>query len=117
LTDFQEAPMTVTIAVAPARLRHAAVVVRAVGGRLLEVRGQLGASVAGLDPALGGPGARAAFATLWAQWSGSLEALASEVIALTGALEAAVEAYERADRSLPGTDSAGARGGVDASDR
>jgi uncharacterized protein YukE len=115
LPDFEEVPMAVTIAVAPARLRHAAVAARAVGGRLLEVRGQLGAGVAGVDPALGGAGARAGFATLWTQWSGSMEALAGEVMALAAALEAAVEAYERADRSLPGTD--GAPGGVDASAR
>ncbi|SRR6266511_3448355 len=108
--------MAATIAVTPVRLRRAAAAARAVGARLLEVRGQLGVSVAGLDPALGGPHARSAFAALWARWSDSIEGLAVEVAALAGALEAAVVAYERTDRdSLPEAgEGARARGGDDA---
>jgi uncharacterized protein YukE len=116
LPDFEEVPMAVTIAVAPVRLRRAAAAARSVGGHLLEVRGQLGATAAGLDLALGGPGARSAFATLWTRWSDSIEGLAGEVATLAGALEAAAEAYERTDRdSVPGdAGGARARGGVDA---
>jgi len=115
LPDFEEVPMAATIAVAPARLRQAAVAARSVGGHLHEVRGQLGTTAARLDLALGGPGARSAFAALWTRWSDSIEGLAGEVATLAGALEAAAEAYERADRdSVPGHEGARARGGVDA---
>jgi hypothetical protein len=107
--------MAVVIAVAPPRLRQAATAAHAIGGRLLEVRGQLGATAAGLDPALGGPGARSAFAELWARWSGSIQGLAGEVVALAGALEAAAEAYERSERLAVPVDRWGAdRGGADA---
>ncbi len=94
--------MAATIVVAPERLRQAAVAVRALGVRLLRVRGQLGATVAGLDPAFGGDRARAAFAELWWRWSGSVERLAETATELAVALEAAADGYERADQgSLP----------------
>jgi uncharacterized protein YukE len=110
--------MSVTIAVAPPRLRQAATAARAVGGRLLEVHGQLAVSAAGLDPALGGPGARSAFATLWMRWSGLVQGLAGELVALAGALEAAADAYERSDRqSLPAASGGAGRGGDDAAAR
>ncbi|HZD01761.1 MAG TPA: type VII secretion target [Actinomycetes bacterium] len=110
--------MVATIAVAPPRLRQAAVAQRAVGARLLEVRGQLGATAAGLDPALGGPGARSAFAELWTRWCGSLQGLAGEVVTLAGALQAAAEAYERGDRrSVPGAGLGAGGGGADAAAR
>src|SRR6266498_2618435 len=90
--------MAATIAVAPARLRQAAVAARSVGGHLHEVRGQLGTTAARLDLALGGPGARSAFAALWTRWSDSIEGLAGEVATLAGALEAAADELERLGR-------------------
>jgi uncharacterized protein YukE len=107
--------MTATIAAEPARLRQAAAAARMVGGRLLEVRGQLGATTAGLPAALGGPGARSAFAEFSTQWSHSVQGLASEVVALAAALRAAAAAYERADRdSVPRVGGPGGHGGTDA---
>lgn len=107
--------MGTTIVVAPVRLQQAAAAARAVGNRLLEVRGQLGATTAGLAPPLGGLCARSAFAELWARWSHSVEGLASEAVALAGALEAAAEAYERTDRdSVP---EAGGRAGAGGAQR
>lgn len=90
--------MTATIVVTPERLRRAAVAARALGGRLLEVRGQLGATVTGLDGDFGDGGARVAFAALWTRWSSSTERLAAAVHDLAAALEAAADGYERADR-------------------
>jgi hypothetical protein len=110
--------MALTIAVAPSRLRQAAAAQRAVGARLLEVGGELGMTVAGLDAALGGPGARSAFAELWRRWSGLIHGLTDEVVALAGALEAAAEAYERSDRrSVPMADGPAGEGGDDAASR
>lgn len=113
--------MGATIVVAPVRLRQAAAAARAVGNRLLEVRGQLGATTVGLAAPLGGPRARSAFAELWARWSHSVEGLASEAVALAGALEAAAEAYERTDRdSVPeagGQASAGGQTGAGGAQR
>jgi uncharacterized protein YukE len=105
--------MAATIAVTPSRLRQAATAARAVGGRLLEVHGQLAAAAAGLDPALGGPGARSAFAALWTRWSGSVQGLAGEMVALAAGLEAAAEAYERSDRQSAPAEGRGAGGGGD----
>lgn len=101
--------MTATIVVTPERLRRAAVAARALGGRLLEVRGHLGATVTGLDATLGDGGARAAFSTLWTRWSSSTERLAAAVDDLAAALEAAADGYEQADRD--GTRPSGAAGG------
>jgi uncharacterized protein YukE len=108
--------MAVTIAVAPVRLRQAAATARVAGERLLQVRGQLGPAVAGLDPALGGAAARAAFASLWRSWTDSVEGLAGDAVALAAALEAAAAAYEQADRhAVPaGTDGAHSWRGPDA---
>ncbi len=108
--------MSVRIAVAPVRLRHAAAAAQAVGVRLLEVRGQLGATMAGLDPALGGAGARSAFDSLWMRLTDSIEGLAGDVVALAGTLEAAAERYEHTDRdTMPaGRDAAPRRGSADA---
>jgi len=106
--------MAATIVVMPERLRLAAVAARALGRRLLEVRGHLGATAAGLDRAFGDGEARAAFAALWAGWSSSTERLAAAVDDLAATLEAAADGYERADRD-------GARGpgreGADAAAR
>jgi uncharacterized protein YukE len=113
LPDFEEAPMAVTIAVAPVRLRQAAATARVVGERLLQVRGQLGPAVAGLDPALGGAAARAAFASLWRSWTDSVEGLAGDAVALAAALEAAAEAYEHTDQHAVPTGREGARAGWD----
>ena len=90
--------MAVMIAVVPMRLRQAAAAARVVGERLLQVRGQLGPAVAGLDPALGGAAARAAFASLWRSWTDSVEGLAGDAVTLAAALEAAAEAYEDTDQ-------------------
>jgi hypothetical protein len=110
--------MALTIAVAPPRLRQAAAAQRAVGARLLEVGGELEVTAAGLDAALGGPGARSAFAELWRRCSVSIQGLAGEVAALAGALEAATEAYERSDRqSVPAADGRAGGGGDDAATR
>jgi len=89
--------MPAKIVVQPEYLRHAAVTVRGLRARVLEVRGQLGPTVAGVEPALGDGRARAAFDELWARWSASAERLASSVAGLAVALEAAADAYERAD--------------------
>jgi WXG100 family type VII secretion target len=91
--------MAATIVVTPEWLRHAAAAARALGARLLGVRGQLGASLHGMDAALGEGEAQAAFATLWARWSGSAERLQAAVDDLAAALEAAADGYERADRA------------------
>lgn len=108
--------MTATIVVTPERLRRAAVAARALGGRLLEVRGHLGATVTGLDAALGDGGAQAAFSTLWTRWSSSTERLAAAVDDLAAALEAAADGYEQADRVAGGSSTGGhaGRGGTDA---
>lgn len=90
--------MAVTIVVTPERLRRASLAARALAGRLLEVRAQLGASLVGVDAALGDGEAQAAFATLWTRWSASAERLTAAVDELAAALEAAAGGYERADR-------------------
>jgi WXG100 family type VII secretion target len=98
--------MAAAIVVTPERLLSAAVAARALGGRLLGVRGRLTASLGAVDAALGDGEAQAAFAWLWARWSGSVERLEAVVHDLAAALEAAAEAYERADRQgtgVPGT--------------
>src|SRR6266498_3497064 len=89
--------MAVTIVVTPERLRRASLAARALAGRLLEVRARLGASLVGVDAALGDGEAQAAFATLWTRWSASAERLTAAVDELVAALEAA-GGYERADR-------------------
>jgi uncharacterized protein YukE len=89
--------MRATIVVQPERLRHAAVTARGLRSRVIEVRGQLGPAVAGVGPALGDGRARTAFEELWTRWSASAERLASSVAGLALALEAAADAYERAD--------------------
>jgi WXG100 family type VII secretion target len=107
--------MAATIVVRPERLRRAAQAARALGGRLLGVRGQLGASLGGLDAALGDGEARAAFALLWARWSGSAERLQAAIDGLAASLEAAAEDYRRADQEgirVPGTADAPPAGGV-----
>jgi uncharacterized protein YukE len=115
LPEFKGVSMTATIAVEPARLRQAATAARTVGGRLLEVRGQLGATTADLPAALGGPDASSAFAEFLTLWSHSVLGLASVVVALAAALEAAAAAYERADRdSVPRVDGPAGGGGTDA---
>ncbi len=114
--------MAATIVVRPERLRAAAAAARALGGRLREVRGQLAATLEGVDAALGDGEALAAFATLRTRWSGSAERLEAAVDDLAAALEAAADGYERADRegaraaSVPpltagGAPSAGPAGG------
>src|SRR6266540_459301 len=77
--------MAVTIVVTPERLRRASLAARALAGRLLEVRAQLGASLVGVDAALGDGEARAAFATLWTRWSASAERLTAAVDELVAA--------------------------------
>jgi WXG100 family type VII secretion target len=89
--------MPAAIVVQPGRLRQAALRARALRGRLLEVRGQVGPTVAGVEPALGDGRARQAFEELWTRWSASAERLAASVADLAAALEAAADAYERAD--------------------
>ncbi len=109
--------MAATIVVTPEGLRQTAVAVRALGGRLLQVRGELGATVAGLDVAFGGGAARVAFAELWARWSGSAERLARAATELAVALEAAADGYERADQGSllsPGASAAVAAVGASA---
>jgi WXG100 family type VII secretion target len=103
--------MAATIVVMPERLRRAAAAARALGGRLLAVRGHLGAAAAGLDGAFGEGEARAAFAALWTRWSRSTEGLVAAVDDLAAALEAAADGYERADRGAarpPGREGADA---------
>jgi WXG100 family type VII secretion target len=90
--------MATTIVVSPERLRRAAAAARTLGGRLLQVRGQLAATLEGVDAAVGDGEARAAFATLRTRWSTSAERLAAAVDDLAAALEAAADGYERADR-------------------
>jgi WXG100 family type VII secretion target len=90
--------MRATIVVQPERLRQAAAAVRALRERVVEVRGQLAPTVVGVEPALGDGFAREAFDELWSRWSASAERLASSIAGLAAALEAAAEAYERADR-------------------
>jgi WXG100 family type VII secretion target len=97
--------MAATIVVTPELLRHAAAAARALGGRLLEVRGQVSSTLAGADAALGDGEARAAFATLRTHWSASSERLTAAVDELAAALESAADSYERADQEgarLPG---------------
>jgi WXG100 family type VII secretion target len=89
--------MTATIVVRPERLRRAAAAARTLGGRLLQVRGQLAATLEGVDAAVGDGEARAAFATLRTRWSTSAERLEAAVDDLAAALEAAADGYERAD--------------------
>jgi WXG100 family type VII secretion target len=95
---FEEASMATTIVVMPERLRRAAAAARVLGGRLLEVRGQLGATLTGVESALGDGEAQAAFTTLWTRWSGSADGLARAVDDLAARLEAAADRYEQADR-------------------
>lgn len=90
--------MAATIVVRPERLRRAAAAARTLGGRLLQVRGQLAATLEGVDAAVGDGEARAAFATLRTRWSNSAERLEAAVDDLAAALEAAADGYERADR-------------------
>jgi WXG100 family type VII secretion target len=94
--------MRATIVVQPERLWHAAAVVQALGERVGEVRGQLGPTVAAMEPGLGNGRASRAFDEFWARWSASVERLATSVAALAADLEAAADAYERTDRSLRG---------------
>jgi WXG100 family type VII secretion target len=101
--------MAATIVVTPERLRRAAAAASALAGRLLEVRGHLGATVTGLDGAFGDGQARGAFAALWARWTGSAQRLEAAVGQLAAALEAAAAGYERADRGSAHADPAAAR--------
>jgi WXG100 family type VII secretion target len=106
--------MAATIVVLPERLRRAAVAARALGARLLGLRGDLGATVAKLDGAFGDGEARGSFAALWSRWSGTAERLAAAVDDLAAALEAAADGYERADGTAA---RAPGRGGADAAAR
>jgi WXG100 family type VII secretion target len=106
--------MAATIVVIPERLRWAAVAARALGAHLLGLRGDLGATVAGLDGAFGDGEARASFAVLWTRWSGTAERLAAAVDDLAAALEAAADGYERADGAAARPPSTG---GADATAR
>jgi WXG100 family type VII secretion target len=90
--------MAATIVVTPELLRQAAVVARALAGRLIEVRGRLSSALAGADAALGDGEARTAFATLRTHWSASSERLTAVVHELAAALEAAADGYDRADQ-------------------
>lgn len=110
--------MVATIVVTPERLRRAAVAVRALGGRLLEVRGHLGATLTGVDAAFGDGEARAAFAVLWTRWAGSAERVTEAVDDLAAALEAAASGYEGADREgAQRSGGAAGGGGADATAR
>jgi WXG100 family type VII secretion target len=101
--------MAATIVVTPERLRGAAAAASALAGRLLEVRAHLGATVTGLDGAFGDGQARAAFAALWARWTGSAQRLEAAVERLAATLEAAADGYERADRGSAHAGPAAAR--------
>jgi uncharacterized protein YukE len=95
--------MAGTIVVTPERLRVAAAAARALAARLLDLRGQLGASLAVADAALGDGEARSALATLRGRWSASAERLTASVDDLAATLEAAADAYDRADQEgMPG---------------
>src|SRR6266568_3689910 len=99
--------MAVTIVVTPERLRRASLVARALSGRLLEARAQLGASLVGVDAALGDGEARAAFATLWTRWSGSAERLTAAgkvLVAAAAELERIGDGLGGLARNLAGPD-------------